>query len=80
MQGDFALSLGGLPVNKNEVLLDSYALQKDLRIKLPKQIKSNLPVDVGTVFDIYINPVTNEIILRIAQQNANDEKQAHDKR
>lgn len=67
-------------MNKNEVLLDSYALQKDLRIKLPKQIKSNLPVDVGTVFDIYINPVTNEIILRIAQQNANDEKQAHDKR
>ena len=60
-------------MNKNEVLLDSYALQKDLRIKLPKQIKSNLPVDVGTVFDIYINPVTNEIILRIAQQNANDE-------
>lgn len=67
-------------MNKNEVLLDSYALQKDLRIKLPKQIKSNLPVDIGTVFDIYINPVTNEIILRIAQQNVNDEKQAHDKR
>lgn len=67
-------------MNKNEVLLDSYALQKDLRIKLPKQIKSNLPVDVGTVFDIYINPVTNEIILRIAQQNDNDEKQANDKR
>lgn len=67
-------------MNKNEVLLDSYALQKDLRIKLPKQIKSNLPVDVGTVFDIYINPVTNEIILRIAQQNANDENQANDKR
>lgn len=67
-------------MNKNEVLLDSYALQKDLRIKLPKQIKSNLPVDVGTVFDIYINPVNNEIILRIARQNANDEKQAHNKR
>ena len=56
-------------MNRNEVLLDSYALQKDLRIKLPKQIVSNLPVDVGTVFDIYINPATNEIILRIAQQH-----------
>ena len=63
-------------MNRNEVLLDSYALQKDLRIKLPKQIVSNLPVDVGTVFDIYINPTTNEIILRIAQQHICNGEQA----
>ena len=55
----------------NEVLLDSYALQKDLRIKLPKQIVSNLHVDVGTVFDIYIDTESGEIILRIADESKN---------
>ena len=53
-------------MEKNEVLLDSYALQKDLRIRLPKQILTNMPVDIGTVFNIYLNPVSNEIVLRVA--------------
>lgn len=53
-------------MDKNEVLLDSYALQKDLRIRIPKQVLSNMPVTVGTVFDIYLNPTTNEIVLRIS--------------
>lgn len=53
-------------MDKNEVLLDSYALQKDLRIRLPKQILSNMPVTIGSVFNIYFNPSTNEIILRAA--------------
>lgn len=55
----------------NEVLLDSYALQKDLRIKLPKQIISNLHVDVGTVFDIYIDTESGEIILRVSDESKN---------
>ena len=52
--------------NKSEVLLDSYPLQKDLRIRLPKQILTNMPVTIGTVFNIYFNPTTNELILRIS--------------
>lgn len=59
--------------NKNEVLLDSYPLQKDLRIRLPKQVISNMPVSVGTVFDIYYNPVSSEIILRKSQSESSDE-------
>ena len=48
---------------------------KDLRIKLPKQIIANMPVTVGTVFDVYLNPTTNEIILRVAEtSNANSKK------
>lgn len=54
-------------MDKNEVLLDSYALQKDMRIRLPKQILSNMPVSIGSVFNIYFNPATNEIILRAAE-------------
>ena len=57
-------------MDKNEVLLDSYALQKDLRIRIPKQVLSNMPVNVGTVFDIYLNPTTNELVFRISD-NAN---------
>ena len=54
-------------MDKNEVLLDSYALQKDLRIRLPKQVLSNLPVDVGSVFNIYFNPATHDVILRVSK-------------
>lgn len=54
-------------MNKNEVLLDSYPLQKDLRIRLPKQILSNMPVHVGDPLNIYISPGKNEIILRIPE-------------
>ena len=50
-----------------EILLDSNQLQKDLRIRLPKQILSNLPVTVGTIFDIFLCPESNDIILRIAK-------------
>ena len=58
-------------MEKFEVLLDSYALQKDLRIRLPKQILANMPVDVGSIFNIYYNPSNGDIILRLA----NEEKQ-----
>lgn len=50
-----------------EILLDSNQLQKDLRIRLPKQILSNLPVTVGTIFDIFLCPESNDIILRVAK-------------
>lgn len=53
-------------MEKKEILLDSYALQKDLRIRLPKQILTNMPVTVGTVFDIYLDTESNDIILRVA--------------
>lgn len=55
-------------MDKFEVLLDSYALQKDLRIRLPKQILANMPVDVGSVFNIYYNPSNGDIVLRLASE------------
>ena len=56
-------------MEKSEVLLDSYALQKDLRIRLPKQILTNLPVQIGDTFNIYYDPTKKEIILRLAPTN-----------
>lgn len=52
-------------MDKNEVFLAKYPIQKDLRIRMPKQILNNLSINVGTYFDIYINPVNNDIILRV---------------
>lgn len=67
-------------MEKNEVLLDSYALQKDLRIRLPKQILTNMPVDIGTVFNIYFNPLSNEIVLRVACSADNNLSEASTKK
>lgn len=60
----------------NEVLLGTYPLQKDMRIRLPKQILNNLPIETGTLFDIYLNPQNEEIILRITK----DKNTAEDSR
>ncbi len=53
---------------EKEVLLDTYVLQQDMRIRLPKQIINNLNVVKGeTQFDIYMNIESEEIILRISK-------------
>lgn len=67
-------------MEKDKVLLDTYPLQKDLRIRLPKQVLSNLQVSVGTMFNIYINPTTNEIILKVASENENNEDKQNNRK
>lgn len=62
-------------MDKNEVLLETYPLQKDLRIRLPKQILSNMPIEIGTMFDIYINLTKREIVLRINKSLTKNEVQ-----
>lgn len=56
-------------VNDDKVYLDTYVLQQDMRIRLPKSILNNLPVEKGnTKFAIYLNKTTNEIILQITEE------------
>lgn len=57
----------------NKVLLGTYPLQKDMRIRLPKQILNNLPIEIGTLIDIYLNPQNEEIILRVTKKKAKTE-------
>ncbi len=60
-----------------EILLDTYVLQQDMRIRLPKQILNNLNVIKGeTMFDIYINVDSQEIILRISNSKRGDNRDA----
>ena len=53
---------------KESIYLDTYALQQDMRIRLPKSILNNLPVEKGiTKFSIYLDQEKSELILRIAE-------------
>ena len=51
---------------ENLIYLDTYVLQQDMRIRLPKQVLENLKVKNGnTKFDIYINKEKNELVLKV---------------
>lgn len=52
-------------MRRGEILLGTYPLQKDMRIRLPKQILTNLPIEVGSMLEIYLNKNNTELILRI---------------
>lgn len=56
--------------NEKVIYLDTYVLQQDMRIRLPKQILTNLGVKKGeTLFDVFMDPETKEIVLRISIKN-----------
>lgn len=57
--------------------LDTYVIQQDMRIRMPKQIINNLNVVKGeTMFDIYLDAEKQEIVLRISQQEKGGIKDA----
>ena len=48
------------------VYLDTYVLQQDMRVRLPKAILSNMGVEKGkTKFDIYLDSKDNSLIFRV---------------
>lgn len=52
-------------MDKNITYLDTYVLQQDMRIRLPKSILANLDVVKGaTKFDIYLDTMNNALILK----------------
>ncbi len=53
-------------MSKEPIYLDTYVLQQDMRLRLPKSLLNNLPIEKGvTKFSIYLDTEKNEIILRI---------------
>lgn len=60
------------------IYLDTYVLQQDMRVRLPKAILSNMGVEKGkTKFDIYLDSKDNSLVFRIHNENkgaANDDK------
>ena len=49
----------------NEIYLETYVLQQDMRIRMPKSSLTNLGAQKGkTKFDIYLDVATQELVLR----------------
>ena len=52
------------------IYLDTYVLQQDMRVRMPKSILSNLNVEKGeTKFDVYLDREKKSIILKIHEEN-----------
>lgn len=55
------------------IYLDTYVLQQDMRIRLPKSILNNMGAVKGkTNFAIYLDSVSNELILRMVPVETED--------
>lgn len=56
-------------MNSDLIYLDTYVLQQDMRIRLPKLILENLKVTKGvSKFDIYLDKKNNQIIFKINEK------------
>lgn len=56
------------------IYLDTYVLQQDLRIRLPKAILSNLNIEKGTTkFAIYFDAQNKVLVLRPLEDNLNEQ-------
>ena len=52
------------------IYLDTYVLQQDMRVRLPKAILTNMDVEKGkTQFDIYLDSKNNSLVFRIHNKN-----------
>ena len=55
-------------MKENLIYLDTYVLQQDMRIRLPKSILGNLSVKKGiTKFEIYLDKNENALVLKPEQ-------------
>lgn len=51
--------------------LDTYVLQQDIRVRIPKVILSNICVEKGkTKFDIYLDSKKNTLIFSVQSGNS----------
>ena len=57
------------------IYLDTYILQQDMRVRMPKAILSNMGVEKGkTSFDIYLNTQENELVFRVHQETVGENR------
>ena len=63
---------GGFTLN-NPIYLDSYTLQSDSRIRLPKSAIENLGAIPGkTRFNVFYSPDDKSLILKISESNGKE--------
>ncbi|KAA6227109.1 MULTISPECIES: sucrose-6-phosphate hydrolase [unclassified Campylobacter] len=56
--------------NKDLIYLDTYVLQQDMRIRMPKSILENLDIVKGkSKFKVYYDKINSQLILRVDEDN-----------
>lgn len=56
-------------MDKDLIYLDTYLLQQDMRVRMPKAILSNMNVEKGkTMFDIFYNSEDGSLVLKKHKQ------------
>ncbi len=62
-------------MSDNLVYLDTYVLQKDMRIRLPKSIITNVNAEKGkTRFEIYYDKMNESIVLKKQENSKKEQK------
>lgn len=57
-------------MNEDLIYLDTYVLQQDMRVRMPKTVLANMKIERGkTKFAIYLDKKENLLILKIAEDN-----------
>ncbi len=52
------------------IYLDTYILQRDMRVRMPKTILANMKIERGkTKFAIYLDKRENQLILKVSDDN-----------
>lgn len=60
-------------MDNTAIYLDTYVLQQNMRVRLPKSVLSNLDVEKGkTMFDIYLDPNNKSLILKVREERNQD--------
>lgn len=56
------------------IYLDTYVLQQDMRIRLPKSILANMNVKKGiSRFAIFFDKESNQLVLKVAQNEEGEQ-------
>lgn len=66
-------------MSDNLIYLDTYVLQQDMRVRMPKSILTNLHAEKGrTRFDVYFDKTANSIVMKIAadSKESNNESES----
>lgn len=63
---------------KELIYLDTYVLQKDMRIRLPKSILTNLNLEKGiSKFDIYFDREKRALVLKVVDDENKQSKRGN---
>lgn len=53
----------------NLIFLDTYVLQQDMRVRMPKTVLANLDLEKGkSKFDIYLDKTEEAIVLKVHKE------------